>query len=206
MKEAILIQLEAEWKAAYRDWREMPEPSIFDPIQNRTLKNSCRMYMRLRARRIVALLTPNLSRQRVAGIEWRYMHSSGGNWIEQTTDEGFLRVTNNPDAVNGICGFGDLEETDSIDHLNADFIAHSKQDIFVLLNEIARLRWQLENEEDNAVYASFLESDASADQLKRAQSRLDAWLLKRGERSRASDWMASAEVAKPEQWQPEDKK
>lgn len=78
--------------------------------------------------------------EQLAQIEARVAAATPGPWIKQITDDGYLRVTDNPDAVNGICGFGDMEETDASDHRNAGFIAHARADIEMLKEEVKRLQ------------------------------------------------------------------
>lgn len=81
-----------------------------------------------------------MTRNQLRAIKSRLDLAEAGPWQAQLTDDGYLRVTDNPDAVNGICGFGDMEETDAADHWNAEFIARARTDIPLLLLEIEYLQ------------------------------------------------------------------
>lgn len=76
-------------------------------------------------------------------INARAATASPGPWKDDISGKGYLRVVVNSDDVNGICGFGDMEETDAADHYNAAFIAHARQDIPALLAYITELERQV---------------------------------------------------------------
>lgn len=84
-----------------------------------------------------------LSEETLAEIKARAGAATAGPWFDQITDEGYLRVTNDLSAVNGICGFGDMEGTDGQDHDNAEFIGHARADIPALLAHIEALQDRL---------------------------------------------------------------
>lgn len=81
-----------------------------------------------------------LTDARLAEIEDRLSDISAYPWFERVMDNGYLRVEQKPTDVNGICGFGDMEEVDGIDFYNARFIAHAPEDIADLLAMIGALR------------------------------------------------------------------
>lgn len=83
-----------------------------------------------------------MNKNQLQAIKARLEVAESGPWQAQLTDDGYLRVSVNPDDVNGICGFGDVEETDAADHWNAEFIAHARTDIPLLLLEIELLQAQ----------------------------------------------------------------
>lgn len=81
-----------------------------------------------------------MTQEQLDQIKARAESATPGPWHDQTTDDGYLRVSVNPDDVNGVCGFGDLEETDYQDHADARFIAHARADVPMLVEEV--VRWQ----------------------------------------------------------------
>lgn len=78
-------------------------------------------------------------------------------WIAQITTEGYLRVTTDLNATNGICGFGDMEETDMQDHHNSIFIARARTHIPTLVAEVRRLRGLIEDKAQTKINYQYSE-------------------------------------------------
>lgn len=79
-------------------------------------------------------------------IKARNAARTQGEWIDDVDgDDGGLRVYRKGDDKYSLFyfWFGDMEETDQIDHANAHFVSHASKDIPALLAEVERLRAEL---------------------------------------------------------------
>jgi len=83
-----------------------------------------------------------MTNEELEKIETRAEAATPGPWMDRVDDSGFLLVCQKDGSrpSDGICGIGDIEETEPSDHFNAIFIAHARTDIPVLVTEIKRLR------------------------------------------------------------------
>lgn len=76
---------------------------------------------------------------RLHEIWQRWTFTGLHGWKEDVTPDGWAVVV---EAESGdvVCGIGDMEETEKIDHDRADFIAHAPDDIQYLLLLVKELR------------------------------------------------------------------
>jgi hypothetical protein len=79
-------------------------------------------------------------------IKEREAKATPGPWLEDFNDDGFLIVHpyDQLDYPTIICGFGDAEDTEQIDHINASFIAHAREDVPALVAEVERLHTEID--------------------------------------------------------------